>query len=108
MPNSATRDTASDEAGHKSIDSIPNSTAFLLGDTGESDPYLLRHLSTAEGEGSIVSKVRCRHISTGDEVPPGSGRPLVLYLADHSLYDHGEPRIEESELKSLSDEIHGE
>ena len=107
MPSDTSHRTPAQHLLGDSLDSIPDKTAFLLGDTGESDPYLSRHFAPGPGDRSFVSKVQCRHIDVDVDDPPGTGRPLVFYLADHSLYDHGEPRLEDSILKKLSDEVDG-
>ena len=105
MPSDTFHRTHAQQLMGDSLDSISDKTAFLLGDTGESDPYLSRHFAPGPGDRSFVSKVQCRHIEIDADDPPGTARPLVFYLADHSLYDHGEPRLEDTILKELSDEV---
>ena len=91
----------------QSLDAVPDRTVFLLGDTGESDPYLTRHFAPDNVETSIVDKVQCRHIERANPVDVRNTRPLVFYLADHSLYKHGEPRLDDSTLAKLTEEVDG-
>lgn len=94
------------QPNEESLDAWPNKTAFLLGDTGESDPYLLRNFSTERPDQDDASKVTCRYMYRFDELQSGSTeRPLVMSVADHSLYDHGEPRVEDSLLQNARKEV---
>ena len=94
------------ESQDESIDAWPSKTAFLLGDTGESDPYLLRRFSTERTNQDDASKVTCRHMFRTDQLDGQSTeRPLVMSVADHSLYDHGEPRVADSVLQGARIEL---
>ncbi|KIX92362.1 uncharacterized protein Z520_11970 [Fonsecaea multimorphosa CBS 102226] len=93
----------------ESLDAWPTKTTFLLGDTGESDPYLLRHFSTEYLDSSVddIAKVTPRHmLRTSDpDVMHSQGKPLILSIADHSLYDRGEPRLDQEVLDQAAEEV---
>lgn len=108
MSSDVGRHIVMDHDSYQSLDSIPDRTAFLLGDTGESDPYLSRHFAQNNFEQSFVDKVQCRHIEIDNNISAGTARPLVFYLADHSLYKHGEPRLNDLTIASLTEEVDGE
>lgn len=80
----------------ESLDERSNKTSFLLGDTGESDPYLLRHFAADRIDWADATKVTSRLV--GDDPYNWSNHPLVMSVADHSLYDHGEPRVDNDVL----------
>ncbi|KIW74409.1 hypothetical protein Z517_12349 [Fonsecaea pedrosoi CBS 271.37] len=93
----------------ESLDAWPTKTTFLLGDTGESDPYLLRHFSTEYLDSSVddIAKVTPRHMlrASDPDVMHSQGKPLIMSIADHSLYDRGEPRLDQSVLDQAADEV---
>ncbi|KAH0848746.1 Zn2/Cys6 DNA-binding protein [Fonsecaea pedrosoi] len=93
----------------ESLDAWPTKTTFLLGDTGESDPYLLRHFSTECLDSSVddIAKVTPRHMlrASDPDVMHSQGKPLIMSIADHSLYDRGEPRLDQSVLDQAADEV---
>ncbi len=92
----------------ETLDGWPATTTFLLGDTGESDPYLLRHFSSECLDSSDdIAKVTSRHIlrASDPDVMHSMGRPLIMSMADHSLYDRGEPRLDQRALDEAADEV---
>ncbi|EXJ94878.1 hypothetical protein A1O1_03277 [Capronia coronata CBS 617.96] len=92
----------------ESLDAWPTKTAFLLGDTGESDPYLLRHFSSDRLDSADnIGKVTPRHIlrALDPDVMHSTERPLIMSIADHSLYDRGEPRLDQKVLDEASEEV---
>lgn len=107
MSSDVRRHVLIDHDSNQSLDALPDRTAFLLGDTGESDPYLSRHFAHNHFEQSFVDKVQCRHIELDNNINTGTTRPLVFYLADHSLYKHGEPRLDDPTMASLTEEVDG-
>ncbi|KAK5230728.1 hypothetical protein LTR47_007283 [Exophiala xenobiotica] len=92
----------------ETLDGWPATTTFLLGDTGESDPYLLRHFSSDCLDASDdIAKVTSRHIlrTSDPDVMHSMERPLIMSMADHSLYDRGEPRLDQRTLDEAADEV---
>jgi hypothetical protein len=92
----------------ETLDGWPATTTFLLGDTGESDPYLLRHFSSDCLDSSDdIAKVTSRHIlrTSDPDVMHSMERPLIMSMADHSLYDRGEPRLDQRTLDEAADEV---
>ncbi|OAP55491.1 hypothetical protein AYL99_10464 [Fonsecaea erecta] len=93
----------------ESLDAWPTKTTFLLGDTGESDPYLLRHFSSEYLDSSVddIAKATPRHMlrASDPDVMHSQGKPLVVLIADHSLYDRGEPRLDQHVLDQAADEV---
>jgi len=84
--------------------------ARFIGETGESNPYLLRHYRYNENDECTISKLTYRRIisSTNQNAMPGEkGEPPVVFmLADDSLARKGEPRVEDDVLaKARSDVI---
>ncbi len=79
----------------------PTRAPFLLGDTSESDPYLLRHPCFFETTDAArnEAKITYRRIRNGPDWKPGDhdladGRPLMFMLVDRTLHDSTEPRIQ--------------
>ena len=94
---------------NESIDAYSTRTTFLLGDTGESDPYLLQRYCYDGNDYSAASRIGYRHIRRQTDSTGHSGldnsRPLVFMLQDHNLYDKSEPRVEDSTLESARKEV---
>ncbi len=93
-----------------SIDGRIGQTAFLLGDTGESDPYLLRHSSLAASDGNGASKIHYRQINFEsdplfDSEERDDGKHLVFMFADHSLHEKYEPRINDDIFRRAETEL---
>ncbi|EXJ94297.1 hypothetical protein A1O1_02691 [Capronia coronata CBS 617.96] len=86
------------------LDIYPTRAPYLLGDTGESDPYLLRHpcFWDTSDQQKNESKITYKRIRSGAYKPGdhdlGDGRPIMFMLVDHSLVERSEPRTQEEEL----------
>lgn len=90
------------------LDSQASRCARFIGETGESNPYLLRHYRYDENDECTISKLTYRRIksaSTQNLMPGEKGEPPVVFmLADDSMAQKGEPRVEEDVLvKARSD-----
>lgn len=80
--------------------------AFLLGEAGEADPYLLRHPSLAAHSGNMTFRQIHRDKNPSKEGQPlDTERPLVFMLGEHSLYDKYEPRVEDTVLNGIRKEL---
>jgi hypothetical protein len=88
-----------------SIDGRPSDTAFLLGDTGESDPYLLMHSSLAASDRNAASKISYRLIQREGERGTEEEKPLVFMIENHSLHDKYEPRVNDDVLRNAYAEL---
>lgn len=92
----------------RSIDLRPSQTSFLLGDTGESDPYLVRSSSLAstgnEDSDAPISYIQIRTQKNWRRGSADTGldeeRPIVFMLIDHSLHGRYEPRVDEDVLQN--------
>ncbi|EXJ79069.1 hypothetical protein A1O3_08570 [Capronia epimyces CBS 606.96] len=92
----------------ESLDAWPTKTAFLLGDTGESDPYLLRHFSSDYLHSTYnIGNRSARHMlrASDSDVLHSAAKPLIMDIADHSLYDRGEPRLDQRALDEAAEEV---
>jgi hypothetical protein len=90
------------------LDSQANRCARFIGETGESNPYLLRHYRYDDNDECTISKLTYRRIkstSNQNAMPGEKGEPPVVFmLADDSMAQKGEPRVEEDVLaKGRSD-----
>lgn len=90
------------------LDSQSTRCARFIGETGESNPYLLRHYRYDESDECTISKLTYRRIKTSanqNSLPGEKGEPPVVFmLADDSLAQKGEPRVEDEVLaKARSD-----
>lgn len=90
------------------LDSQSTKCARFIGETGESNPYLLRHYRYDENDECTISKLTYRRIKTSSSqnaMPGERGEPPVVFmLADDSLAQKGEPRVEDDVLaKARSD-----
>jgi hypothetical protein len=90
------------------LDSQSTRCARFIGETGESNPYLLRHYRYDESDECTISKLTYRRVKTTanqNTLPGEKGEPPVVFmLADDSLAQKGEPRIEDEALdKARSD-----
>lgn len=96
-----------DNEVEESLDLQPKSMAFLLGDAGEADPYLLRHPSLAAHAKNLNFRrvYRDKSALNENEQSLDTERPLVLMMGDHSLYDKYEPRVEDAALDCIRDEL---
>lgn len=94
---------------NESLDLRPTSMAFLLGDAGEADPYLLRHPSLAAHAENMKFRQVHRDKSASNEIEQSldTERPLVFMLGEHSLYDKYEPRVEDAVLCGIRKELDG-
>ncbi len=109
-----TRDCPTRDAEHqypeKSLDRQPTATVFLLGDTGEADPYLLRHPALAAHAGNIAFRQMHRDRSSRSADDAGeqgldTNRPIVFMVGEHSLYDHYEPRLDATVLDKVREDL---
>ncbi|KAE8449259.1 hypothetical protein EG329_008426 [Mollisiaceae sp. DMI_Dod_QoI] len=93
------------------LDSQSTRSARFIGETGESNPYLLRHYRYNENDECTISKLTYRRIKTNlnQNILPGEkGEPPVVFmLADDSLAQKGEPRVEEDVLAKAHSDIAG-
>lgn len=95
----------------RSLDSQPSRSARFIGETGESNPYLLRHYHYDQNDESTISKVTYRRIVTAsssqnNEFQNDKGDPPVVFmLADDSLARKGEPRVEDDVFAKAREEI---
>ena len=93
------------------LDSQSTRSARFIGETGESNPYLLRHYPYDENDECTISKLTYRRIksSTHPNTMPGEkGEPPVVFmLADDSFAQKGEPRVEDEVLTEYRSEIAG-
>jgi len=90
------------------LDSQTTRSARFIGETGESNPYLLRHYPYDENDECTISKLTYRRIKSTSNQNTISGEkgepPVVFMLADDSLAQKGEPRVEDDVLaKNRSD-----
>jgi hypothetical protein len=95
--------TMSSNMLERPLDSQISRSARFIGETGESNPYLLRHYRYDENEECTVSKLTYRRIKkTSNQPDTFTGElgepPVVFMLADDSLAQKGEPRIEDDVL----------
>jgi hypothetical protein len=93
------------------LDSQSTRSARFIGETGESNPYLLRHYRYDENDESTISKLTYRRIKTSahqNALPGEKGEPPVVFmLADDSLAQKGEPRVEDEVLAKARSDIAG-
>jgi hypothetical protein len=91
------------------LDSQSSKSARFIGETGESNPYLLRHYRYDENDECTVSKLTYRRIkssSNQNALPGEKGEPPVVFmLADDSLAQKGEPRVEDDVLARANGDI---
>ena len=93
------------------LDSQSTRSARLIGETGESNPYLLRHYRYDENDECTISKLTYRRIKSNSSqnlMPGEKGEPPVVFmLADDSLAQKGEPRVEDEVLAKARSDIAG-
>lgn len=91
------------------LDAHSTRCARFIGETGESNPYLLRHYRYNENDECTISKLTYRRIkSTANQnaMPGEKGEPPVVFmLADDSLAQKGEPRVEDDVLAKARSEL---
>ncbi|KAH6670108.1 fungal-specific transcription factor domain-containing protein [Halenospora varia] len=91
------------------LDSHTSRVARFIGETGESNPYLLRHYNYDENDECTISKLTYRRIkSTANQNGVANERgepPVVFMLADDSLAQKGEPRVEDEILAKARTDI---
>ncbi|KAM3086441.1 hypothetical protein ACMFMF_000391 [Clarireedia jacksonii] len=89
------------------LDSPPSMSARFIGETGESNPYLLRRHRYDENDECTISKLTYRRIrNSGDgEFSSGKEAPVVFMLADNSFTQKGEPRLDEDVLAKAQAEL---
>lgn len=84
------------------LDSQSTRSARFIGETGESNPYLLRHYRYDENDECTISKLtyrRIKSVSSQNILPGEKGEPPVVFmLADDSFAQKGEPRVEDDVL----------
>lgn len=79
----------------------------MLGETGEADPYLLKHPSLA----AHAENIKFRQIYRDKNAMNENGqyldteRPLIFMMGEHSLYDKYEPRVEDTALDEIRKEL---
>ena len=95
----------------RSLDSQSTRSARFIGETGESNPYLLRHYRYDENDECTISKLTYRRIKSSihqNTMPGERGEPPVVFmLADDSLAQKGEPRVEDEVLAKARSDIAG-
>lgn len=101
----------SGELRNRALDAQGTRSARIIGETGESNPYLLRHYRYDDNDECTISKItyrRIKRIASASDMQPGSrGEPPVVFmLADDSLCQKGEPRIEEDALADARHEVY--
>jgi hypothetical protein len=93
------------------LDSQSTRSARLIGETGESNPYLLRHYRYDENDECTISKLTYRRIRSSAQqngLPGETGvPPAVFMLADDALAQKGEPRVEDEVLAKYRSDISG-
>jgi hypothetical protein len=94
----------------RSLESEPTQCARFIGQTGESNPYLLQHYQYDMFDQCTVSKLTYRRVKrrshSEDLMSRQSSPPPVFFmLADDSLSRKGEPRIEEDVLAKAREDI---
>lgn len=91
------------------LDSQISRSGRFVGETGESNPYLLRHYPYDENDECTISKLTYRRIkstSNQNALPGEKGEPPVVFmLADDSLAQKGEPRVEDDVLAKHRSDI---
>ncbi|CAG8979968.1 hypothetical protein HYALB_00010736 [Hymenoscyphus albidus] len=91
------------------LDSQLTRSARFIGETGESNPYLLRHYHYDDNDECTVSKITYRRIksSSGQNgMQDEKGEPPVVFmLADDSLAQKGEPRVEDETLAKIRTDV---
>ncbi|KAH8820524.1 fungal-specific transcription factor domain-containing protein [Xylogone sp. PMI_703] len=95
----------------RSLDSQSCRSSRFIGETGESNPYLLRHYHYDQNDECTISKVTYRRIPTSsstqnNEFQNDKGDPPVVFmLADDSLARKGEPRVEDDVFTKAREDI---
>ncbi|RDW71375.1 hypothetical protein BP6252_07938 [Coleophoma cylindrospora] len=95
-------------SGVRPLDSQSSRSARFIGETGESNPYLLRHYRYDSNDECTISKLTYRRIKSSanhNEVPGKGEPPVVFMLADDSLAAKGEPRIEDCVLAKAREDV---
>lgn len=91
------------------LDSQSSRSARFIGETGESNPYLLRHYRYDENDECTISKLTYRRIKSTYNQNAGPGDkgepPVVFMLADDSLALKGEPRVEDEVLSKARSDV---
>ncbi|KAG9235003.1 fungal-specific transcription factor domain-containing protein [Amylocarpus encephaloides] len=91
------------------LDSHSTKSARFIGETGESNPYLLRHYRYNGNDECTISKLTYRRIKSNDNqdglVGEKAEPPVVFMLADDSLATKGEPRVEDDVLQKCRTEV---
>lgn len=91
------------------LDSQSTRCARFIGETGESNPYLLRHYPYDENDECTISKLTYRRVKSTaiqNALPGDKGEPPVVFmLADDSLAQKGEPRVEDDVLAKARSDI---
>ncbi|KAB8303775.1 hypothetical protein EYC80_005153 [Monilinia laxa] len=84
------------------LDSQHSRSARFIGETGESNPYLLRHYRYNENDECTISKLTYRRIKSSSAQNDFSSNqrepPVVFMLANDSFAQKGEPRIDDDVL----------
>lgn len=91
------------------LDSQSTKCARFIGETGESNPYLLRYYHFDENDECTISKLTYRRIKSAKSqisMPGEKGEPPVVFmLAEDSQAQKGEPRVEEDVLSKARSDI---
>ena len=91
------------------LDSHSTKCARWIGETGESNPYLLQHYRYDENDECTISKLTYRRIknASSQSLMPDekSEPPAVFMLADDSMAQKGEPRVEEDVLAKAQADV---
>lgn len=90
------------------LDSQATRSARFVGETGESNPYLLRRYQYDENDECTISKLTYRRIKSSSQslmLGEKGEPPVVFMLADDSLAQKGEPRVEDDVLRQAYSDI---
>ena len=92
------------------LDTQATRCARWIGETGESNPYLLRRYGYDENDECTISKLTYRRITKSPQsqslMPGEKGEPPVVFmLADDSMAQKGEPRVEEDVLAKAQADV---
>jgi hypothetical protein len=82
-------------------------SARFIGETGESNPYLLRYYHYDENDECTISKLTYRRIrsSAHNEFSNSKEPPMVFMLADDSFTQKGESRLDDDVLAKAQAEL---
>lgn len=102
-PHLSTSSTSTEMA----LDTEPDFMAFLLSDSGEADPYLVRRSEMCTVAPNMTFRCVSRDGETTSEGARNldTTRPLVFMMGAHNSHDQYEPRLEDSVLNEFRREL---